>query len=256
MADNENNTSNQQSAWVQANMGESFTQAFNIRKIMYRIQDVDLPFKRGIRVEQFLMFLLALVVAFIFNNIILYPLMRLGGISLPWTFHAVIWLAFPVFMAIRIGKPMPHHKTITGMAASFLRYNLDDRWHSRGLPVKKAPKTGLQGNYLRTWTVDPAFQGVESPSDLPATDFALYTNLDLPDGAVFLPEEVVEKQRILEDEESFLDRLTGRSSIGRTEEVAAQSDAASLATESGRYVMIEDQAPVFTRDSADESERI
>ena len=236
-----------QAEWVKANMGESFTQAFDIRQVMYRIQDVDLPFKRGIRVEQFLMFFGAFLVTFVLNNVIVYPIMGLLGIKLPPTFHIALWLALPIFSAVRIGKPMPQNKTISGTAASFLRYYLDDRWHCRGLPMKEAPQSGLQGNYYRTWTVDPAYAGVESPGDIPATEFTLYTNLDLPDGRVMLPGEVVEKKRILEDEEEFLDRLTARDNIGSTEDVQETNSIVDLASQSGSYLISEDQAPAFDR---------
>lgn len=208
----------QQSDWERAHLGESYTQAFKIRQVMYRIQDVDLPFKRGIRVEQFLMFLGGLVVMFILTNLLIYPLMNLIGLTMPITFHMVLWLALPIFLSVRIGKPMPHHKTVSGMAMSFLRYNLDDRWHCRGLPLKKAPSTGLEGNYLRTWTVDPAYQGIEAAGDIPATEFALYTNLDLPDDKVILPGQEVQKKRILEDEDAFLDRLTAVSTLSTTDD--------------------------------------
>lgn len=249
MADNNESTDDILTQWVQANMGESFTQAFNIRKVMYRIQDVDLPFKRGIRVEQFLMFLGAFVVTFIVNNLLIYPIFRLIGLSLPVTFHLILWLVFPIFMAVRIGKPMPHQKTITGMASSFIRYSLDDRWHCRGLPMRAAPTTGLEGNYLRTWTVDPAYAGVEAPSDLPASEFVIYSNMDLPDGAVRLPGEVIEKKGILEDEDAFLDRLTARSNIGSTTEVVTSEQVSTFAGDNSDYVIIEETAPVFDRDA-------
>lgn len=242
-----------QAEWTRVNMGESYTQAFNIRQVMYRIQDLDLPFKRGIRVEQFLMFLGAFIVTLIFNSIIVLPLFRIAGLKIPPTFHLILWLAFPVFMAVRVGKPMPYEKTITGTAASFLRYNLDDRWHCRGLPMAALPHTGMQGNYLRTWTVDPAYAGVESPNDLPATEFAMYSNLVFPDEPVRLPEEIVQKKGILEDDESFMDRLTGSSNVGNTIDIAEAygipENVALPKSDREQLIELSESAPVFDRSS-------
>lgn len=219
-----------QMSWMQENTAFSYTSAFEIRQVMYRIQDIDLPFKRGLRVEQFLAFVAGFLLNAALINIIVYPLLRLLGGGFPWTFHALIWLALPIFLAVQIGRPMPNHKSIAGTTMSFLRYHLDDRWHRRGMPQAKAPtSTELQGNYLRVWTVDPQYKGIESPHDLPATEFVKYSNIDLPDHKVVLPHTVVEREGILESDEEFLERLFASSDITTIQEYNAVKDEEDIA---------------------------
>lgn len=204
--------------WVESNMGASYTQAFNIRKVMYRVQDVDLPFKRGIRVEQFVTFIVVFFLTFAIMSILVNPILLATGIVLPWTFTALFYLAPPFVASIRIGKPMPHNKSIGGTMMSVLRSTLDDEWDARGMPVGKAPDTGAQGTYLRTWTVDPAYAGVEHSSDLPSTDFKEYENLDFPDTKVTLPGTGRKRVQIIEDEDEFLTRLLALDMLGNVRE--------------------------------------
>lgn len=214
-----------QNAWINANLGESYSQAFQIRKVMYRIQDIDLPFKRGIRVEQFLVFLLGIVISLILNTLIVSPILGILNIKLPMAFNLIRYLALPIFLAVRIGKPMPHNKSISGYVMSLLRYHLDDRVHARGMPIKKKPFTGLEANYMRTWSVDPAYARVEADNDKPAADFALYVNQDLPDDPIVVRDDR-EKERILESDEQFYDRLYARDLLGTTEQVEDVPDIA------------------------------
>lgn len=217
VVDKENRTT-----WISNNIGVSYTQAFDIRKVMYRIQNMDLPFKRGIRVEQFLMFFFALMLAFIVYYILISPILSLLGISLPFTFLLVYFLAPPILLSIRIGKPMPHGKTIFGTVISWLRFKLDDQWHRRGMPMKKEPNLKAQGNYLRTWTVDPRYAGLEEPNDLPATEFLQYSRIELPDSrqVILTPdqlkaeEERIAGRRILEGDSDFYKRLYGDGIMG------------------------------------------
>jgi len=208
MSDQDQNSEVEKKAldeWVQTRLGESYTQAFNIRKVMYRIQNMDLPFKRGIRVEQFLAFFLGLILAFVVWSLLLSPLLSLLDIQLPWTFIALYFLGPPFLLSARMGKPMPHQKSIQGTVMTFLRYSLDDVWHRRGMPVNHGPDPELEGNYLRVWTVDPAFVGIESEREKPATEFMDPVPQDLPDHKVSFTEK--EKVKILEADDEFEQRI-------------------------------------------------
>lgn len=207
----------QRNDWLVANVGTSYTQAFDIRQVMYRIQNMDLPFRRGIRVEQFLMFFAMVAVMFILWFVVLSPLFGWIGIALPWTFILVFFLAPPILMTVRIGKPLPHGKSIFGTATSWIRYRLDDEWHRRGMPQRYKPNLRAQGNYLRTWTVDPQFAGVEEVNDLPATEFVEYSRMELPDDRqiIYTPEQLAAEEtrraskKIMESEESYMERVYG-----------------------------------------------
>lgn len=225
------------STWISNNIGISYTQAFDIRKVMYRIQNFDLPFKRGVRVEQFLMFFAALLLSFISYFVIISPIFGFLHFNAPWSLVAVYFLAPAILLSIRIGKPMPHAKSIFGTVTSYLRYKLDDEWHRRGMPMRKAPNMRAQGNYLRTWTVDPAFAGFEEPNDLPATDFLEYSRIDLPDRkqSILTPEELKAEEarrrskRFLEHDEDFYDRIYNSSVSGGVTSEEDEEEALTLA---------------------------
>lgn len=230
-------------------MGTSYTEAFNIRKVMYRLQDIDLPFKRGIPVEQFVTFIMVFFLMFVINNIVLASILNIIGIQMPWTFWLVLYVAPPIMASIRIGKPMPHKKSIGGTMSSVLRSALDDDWDCRGMPYGKEPNTGLQGVYLRTWTVDPAYAGVEAPNDLPASQFREYENLHFPDSKVLLPGTKVYKERILESDDEFYERLFALNNIGgvKQEEKTTEYDEILNETAPEREAKIE--VPVFNRET-------
>lgn len=247
MAEQNNQAQDRLGAWVESNMGASYTQAFNIRKVMYRIQDVDLPFKRGIRVEQFVTFIVVFFLTFAVMNILVNPILLAIGLALPWTFQALFYLAPPIAASIRIGKPMPHNKSIGGTMMSWIRSGLDDEWDARGMPVGKAPDTGVQGNYLRTWTVDPAYAGVEHPTDLPATDFKEYENLDFPDTKVVLPGSSRKRIQIIEDEDEFLNRLLALDMLGNV-----RDDDGKIMN----YDPEPETAPTFNRDEFDMYQKV
>lgn len=236
--------------WVQSRLGESYTQAFNIRKVMYRIQNMDLPFKRGIRVEQFLAFFLGLIIAFVVWSLLLSPILHLMDIKLPWTFIALYFLAPPFLLSARMGKPMPHQKSIQGTVMTFLRSVLDDPWHRRGMPMKNGPDRELEGNYLRVWTVDPAFVGVESDREKPATEFDNPTPQDLPDYKVSFTEK--EKVKILEADDEFEQRISvgfdGLRAITDEKEQEAKSLSqhnAEKDTSSEEAVAVDDEIEEF-----------
>lgn len=250
MAQDDSVDKQQKNDWIRANVGESYTQAFDIRKVMYRIQNFDLPFKRGVRVEQFLMFFATLALCFIFYFVILSPVFSIIGFSLPWTFILAYFLIPPIMLSIRIGKPMPHGKSIFGSLTSWLRFKLDDEWHRRGMPMKKAPNTKAQGNYLRTWTVDPRYSGIEEAQDLPATEFLEYSRIELPDQRQVIltleelkqEEERLAAKKFLEKDDDFYDRLYGMGSIGAVnEEDLLKDDYESDDLEEDNDVRVDDE---------------
>lgn len=200
--------------WTEINAAVSYTSAFQIRQRMYRINDFDLPFRHGIAVEQFLAFVAALIVMFLVYNLIITPFFALVfGASIPFRFALLIILVPPVIAAQRVIQQMPSRKTLGGFVMSFIRYHLDDVWHRRGVPIPKEenPSRQVQGNYLRVWTVDPYFAGVEAPNDKPATYFANSANRPFPDHQIRAHDEEIErKESIMESEEEFYGRIRGQ----------------------------------------------
>lgn len=208
--------------WVMANIGESYTDAFRVRKVMYRINDLDLPFRNGVRQEQFIAFILGFFFNLAFLFIFIYPLIKIfysGHIAI--RFHLILLFALPTLLAMRIGKPTPTGKTLPGRFMTWLRNFLDDEWHRRGRPIPHTPldENDIQGNYQRTWYVDPAFAGVEEPKDQPISVFATYAHQDLPDNIkqVLPQKERRERKRILESEEEFIARLQSNSTLGEVD---------------------------------------
>lgn len=238
-------------AWLQNNVGESYTEAFKIRKVMYRIQDMDLPFRRGIRTEQFITFFVVLIILFILWAIVVSPLLGAAGISLPWTFIALYFLIPPFLLSSRMGKPMPYQKSIQGTIISFLRDFLDDKWHCRGMPHKGEIEPEYEGNYMRTWTVDPKYVGLESDREQPAVEF------EHPDEHVFPDRKVkfdtgLKRRRVVETDDEFNERIMGGISGGDTQQ---QKDSnrvglTNVITTSPSAEMIEDlqNEPVLTLD--------
>ena len=129
---------------------------------------------------------------------------------------------------MRIGKPTPTGKTLQGRLMTWLRNFLDDEWHRRGRPIPHTPliEGEIQGNYQRTWYVDPAYAGVETRADQPISVFSTYTHQDLPDNIkLVLPQkEAEERRRILESEEEFMARLQNNTSLGTVEWEEETSD--------------------------------
>lgn len=133
-------------------VAHSYTNFFKIRKRIRRIQDIPLPFKRGLGTDQFVTFILVFIVLAIINFAILSPIFSLFSIQMEWSFYLVYFLAPPVIAAQKIGSPMPNGKSIPGTAFSYLRAKLDDPIHRRGMPLGKVSPRGKRLHYVREWT--------------------------------------------------------------------------------------------------------
>lgn len=194
----------------------SYSGAFQIRKVMYRVQDVDLPFRRGLRVEQFLVFLLVVFISFVAYQLLISPVLSLIGIPENFMLAALIVLGPATMASVRVGQPMPHNKTIPGTIMSFLSYHLDDEWHRRGMPVPRSVTPDLnevEGNYLRTWAVDPMYEN-EATGALAHTRYVNPTFRSFPDHTI-KPLDYVQKEKWtpLESEEKFSERLRGNMGV-------------------------------------------
>jgi hypothetical protein len=137
----------------------SYTNFFKIKKRMRRIQDIVIPLREGISVEQFLTFFGALAVMGTLYGLFVAPLVAIFGIDLGWQF-LLFWYLLPAVLASqRISKPMPHSKTISGALSSWVRNKLDDPVHRRGTPLAKRPRTGKVMHFQREFTLHPQFAG-------------------------------------------------------------------------------------------------
>jgi hypothetical protein len=136
-------------------IAHSYSSFFKIRKRMRKIQDISLPFRRGLGVEQFLTFLLVLVVMLVIYGTLLLPLMSFAGWNFNWQFYLVYFLAPAFLAASRAGKPMKSGKTIPGTVRSWLHKLLDDPVHRRGVPMRRRPVDGRRLHYARVWQAHP-----------------------------------------------------------------------------------------------------
>lgn len=137
----------------------SYTNFFKIKKRMRRIQDIVIPLREGISVEQFLTFFGTLAVMGALYGLFIAPLVAIFGMDLGWQFF-LFWYLLPAVLASqRISKPMPHSKTISGALGSWVRNKLDDPVHRRGTPLAKRPREGKAMHYQREFTLHPQFAG-------------------------------------------------------------------------------------------------
>jgi hypothetical protein len=136
-------------------IARSYSTFFKIRKRIRKVQDIKLPFRRGVGVEQFVTFFLVLIVLAILYGALFAPLFALTGIHLNWQMYLLYFLAPSMLAAVRVGKPMKSGKTIPGTVRSWLRKTLDDPVHRRGVPMRRRPVTGLCAHYLRVWRAHP-----------------------------------------------------------------------------------------------------
>ncbi|GAB3856426.1 hypothetical protein ACFPIJ_58680 [Dactylosporangium cerinum] len=145
-------------------IAHSYSNFFKIRKRMRKVQDISLPFRRGLGVEQFVTFLLALVVLLFLYGTLIAPLFALTGVSPGWRFYLLYFLGPSVLLGMRVGKPMKSGKSIPGTVRSWLRKVLDDPVHRRGVPLRRRPITGPRIHFLRTWQAHPALRPHLPPS--------------------------------------------------------------------------------------------
>jgi len=145
-------------------IAHSYSNFFKIRKRMRKIQDITLPFRRGLGVEQFVTFFLALLGLLFIYGTLLAPVFALTDFSPGWRFYVVYFIAPSVLLGMRVGKPMRSGKSIPGTVRSWLRKTLDDPVHRRGVPLPRRPIVGPRIHYLRTWQAHPMLRPHLPPS--------------------------------------------------------------------------------------------
>lgn len=151
--------------------GASYDSFFAIDKRVRKIQDLYVPTRQGLSVNQIVTFFLVLFFSFLFQVLILGQVMSLLGIPGHWLLFVTVVFGPPILCAWRVTKPMPSDKSIPGTVQSLFMYLLDDPVHRRGRPVKSDPRP--QGefvqHYLRDWTVSQEFTA-EVPGEGDWTD--------------------------------------------------------------------------------------
>jgi hypothetical protein len=145
-------------------IAHSYSNFFKIRKRMRKIQDITLPFRRGLGIEQFVTFILALLGLLLIYGTIIAPLFALTDASPGWRFYLLYFLVPSVLLAMRVGKPMKSGKSIPGTVRSWLRKLLDDPVHRRGVPLRRRPSTAPRIHFLRTWQAHPVLRPHLPPS--------------------------------------------------------------------------------------------
>ena len=138
-------------------VAQSYTGFFRIRKRIRKIQDIVVPLREGLGVDQLAMFLLAAAIMGILYGALVSPIVNIFEIKLTVPFF-LLWFIVPGFFAAqRVSKPMPHGKTIPGYVFSQIRHLLDDPVHRRGIPLVKAPRRGKAFHFQREFVVHPKF---------------------------------------------------------------------------------------------------
>lgn len=160
----------------------SYTNVFKIKKRMRRIQDIVIPLREGISVEQFMTFFGALAVMGILYGIFVSPIVTILHAELGWQFFLFWYLAPAVLASQRISKPMPNSKTIPGALGSWMRSKLDDPVHRRGVPLPRRPREGKSMHFQREFTLHPQFAGEAlAPLPNPVSDEGLTYKGDIID---------------------------------------------------------------------------
>jgi hypothetical protein len=122
---------------------------------MRKLQDISLPFRRGVGVEQFITFILVIIVLLIVYGTLVAPLLSLTHTHLNWQFYLLYFLGPATLAGSRVGKPMKSGKTISGSIRSWTRKRLDDPVHRRGVPLRRRPVTKARIHYWRVWQAHP-----------------------------------------------------------------------------------------------------
>lgn len=152
-------------------IGVSYDSFFKIDKRVRKVQDLHLPTRAGISVNQIATFFIVLLFSFLFYALIIVQVTDLFGISVHWFVTVLLIVAPPLLCAWRVSLPMPSGKSIPGTARSLLTYYLDDPVHRRGRPIKTDPRPPDEfvQHYMRDWTVSEEF-AAEVPGEGDWTD--------------------------------------------------------------------------------------
>jgi fluoride ion exporter CrcB/FEX len=140
-------------------IAHSYDSLFSIRKIIRKINDIQIPVKHGLATNQIGAFILGFVVSVILYGLIVVPLLNLLGVDRNAWITIGCLFGPPFLLAQRIAKPMAYGKTIGGTTSSWLRYLLDDRVHRRGLPIPtpRQPVDIPVQHYQRSWVLFQEF---------------------------------------------------------------------------------------------------
>lgn len=159
-------------------IAHSYDSLFSIRKIIRKINDIQIPVKHGLATDQIGAFIVVFVASLVVFGVVVVPLLGLLGVRQTPLITAVCLLGPPVLAAQRIAKPMGYGKTIGGTMSSWARYTLDDRVHRRGQPIPTPPRpmdVPVQ-HYQRSWVMYADFvddePGEQDWSD-PITEYRL-----------------------------------------------------------------------------------
>ena len=105
-----------------------------------------------------------LIVQIITFGLLVVPVLRITGIGMHW-WIPVLWLLAPtVLVAQRVAKPMAYGKSIGQAFSSWVRYQLDDTTHRRGVPIaprRHAPDEVVV-HYQREWVMYPEYAAEEA----------------------------------------------------------------------------------------------
>lgn len=151
--------------------GASYDSFFAIDKRVRKVQDLYVPTRAGLSVNQIITFFIVLFFSFLFQVLIVGQVMSLLGIPGHWLLFVTVVFGPPILLAWRVTKPMPSDKSIPGTVQSLLMYFLDDPVHRRGRPVKgnARPLMEFVQHYQRDWTVNQEF-AAEVPGEGDWTD--------------------------------------------------------------------------------------
>lgn len=151
--------------------GSSYDSFFAIDKRVRKIQDLYIPTRSGLPVNQIITFFVVLVFALFLQVFIVGQFFSLVGWNEPAIVFWGILLGIPILASWRVSKPFPSAKSIPGTLRSAVTYLLDDPVHRRGRPIKtnRRPLDEFVQHYQRDWTVSQEF-AAEIPGEGDWTD--------------------------------------------------------------------------------------
>lgn len=230
MADSSKNPNDLSNAALQAH---SYTGVFKIERRIRKVNDFAVPMRGGLVPAQVGTFVAVLLVSTILWFALLNPLLHLifgDQSTLPIAITAILGPA--ILAGHRIGKPMPHGKTIRGWLRSRIRRYLDDEWHRGGLPIKERPHHDTELHLHRHWTPDT--EGEQYLTNLTG-DNDLYTPAPIPSSSAA---DIMATRRYLADDQP--DRLlswvtTMATEDNTTHDDAETNDAVTMSTTRGSF---------------------